>query len=168
MTLPDWSDDSSRCTEISKLAETMVCLNSQLHFENKRCDELKDENFVLRNKLLCQNSASNLSEPFGKPSTVNGTPETRIHDAVENVQAQWDLCLEERRKKYEQHTINKKLDKTRMSPKKMSILRVDNKERSDVASNANNNTVRKKHMIRARSKAIQAKIQLEANRVHLF
>ena len=96
MALPNRSDDSNSCTEISKLAETIVFLNSQLHFEHKRCEELKTENFVLRNKLLCQNSASNLSEPCGKPSTVNDTPETRIHDAVGKIQAQWDLCLEER------------------------------------------------------------------------
>ena len=135
MALPNWSEDSNRCTEIRQLAETIVFLNSQLHFEHKRCDELKNENFVVRNKLLRQNSASNLSAPSGKPSTVNDTPETIIHDAVGKIQAQWDLCLEEGRKKYKQHAINKKLDKTRMSPKKMPILRANNKERSEVTSN---------------------------------
>ena len=48
-----------------------------------------------------------------------------------------------RRKKYEQHTINTKLNKTRTSPKTMSTLKADDKERSDVLSNANNKTVRK-------------------------
>ena len=164
MTLPDWSDnDSNRCTEISKLAEIIVFLNSQLYLERRRCDELKSDNFVFRNKLFCQKFASNLSEPCGKPNTVNDTPETTVRDAVGKIQAQKDLCLEERRKKYEQHTVNKKLDKTRMSPKKTTIRKTDDKERSDVASNSNNKTERKtevskKHLIRARSKAIEAKI----------
>ena len=68
---------------------------------------------------------------------MKDTSKTGIHDAVGKIQTQSDLCLEERRKKYEQHTINKKLDKTRMSPKKMPILRADNKERSDITSNLN-------------------------------
>ena len=144
MALPDWSDNvSNKCTEISKLAETIVLLNNQLHFERKRCDELKNENFVLRNKLFSQKCASNLSEPCGKPSTVNNTPETRVHDVVGKIQAQWDLCLEERRKKYEQHTINNKFYKTRMSTKKMSILKADDKERADVACTSSNKTVGK-------------------------
>ena len=114
-----------------------------MHLERKRCDELKNENFVLRNKFFSQECASNLSEHCGKPSTVNNTPETRVHDAVGKIQAQWDLCLEERRKKYEQHTINNKFDKTRMSTKKMSILKADDKERADVACTSSNKTVGK-------------------------
>ena len=51
--------------------------------------------------------------------------------------------MEERRNKYEQHTNHKMLDKTRMSPKKTSILKTDDKERSDVASNSNNERVTK-------------------------
>ena len=84
-----------------------------------------------------------MSEPCGKPSTVNDTSETGVHDAVGKIQAQWELCLEERIKKYEQHTINTKLNKTRTSPKTMPTLKADDKERSDVLSNANNKTVRK-------------------------
>ena len=43
MTLPEWSgNDSNRCTELSKLAETIVLLNSLLHLERKRCDEIKN------------------------------------------------------------------------------------------------------------------------------
>ena len=53
MALPDNpNNDSYKCTEISKLAETIVLLNSRLHLECKRCDELKNENLVLRNKLF--------------------------------------------------------------------------------------------------------------------
>ena len=144
MALPGWSEnDSNRCTEISKLAEIIVSLNCQLHLERKRCDELENDNFLLRNKLFCQKYASHLSEPCGKPSTVNDTSETGVHNAVGKIQPQWDLCLEERRKKYEQHTINTKLNKTRTSPKTMSTLKSDDKERSDVLSSANNKTVRK-------------------------
>ena len=57
--------------------------------------------------------------------------------------SQWELCLEERRKKYEQHTINTKLDKTRTNPNTMSILKADDKEKSDVVFTVNNKTVRK-------------------------
>ena len=50
-----------------------------------------------------------------------------------------------RRKKKEvkQYTINNKLDNTRMSPKTISIQKADEKERSGVASNSKNKTVRK-------------------------
>ena len=83
MALPGWSDnDSNRCTDISKLAETIVSLNCQLHLEHKRCDELKNENFLLRNKLFSLKYTSHLSEHCGKPSTVNDTSETEVHDAV--------------------------------------------------------------------------------------
>ena len=56
MTLPDWFDnDSNRCTKISKVAETIVLSSRQLHLKRKRCDELNNENSVLRSKLFCQN-----------------------------------------------------------------------------------------------------------------
>ena len=88
MALPGCSDnDSSRYTKISKLAETIVSLNCQLHHERKRCDELIKETFLLRNKLFCQIYDSHLSDPCGKPSTMNDTSETGVHDALAEIQA---------------------------------------------------------------------------------
>ena len=84
-----------------------------------------------------------MSEPCGKPSTMNDSPESRVHDAVGKIQAQWELCLEERRKKYEQFTINNKLNKTRTSLNTMSTLKDDDKERSNLVSTSNIKTVRK-------------------------
>ena len=42
--------------------------------------------------------------------TVNVTQESNVNYAVGKIQAQWDLCLEERKKKYEKHTVNRNLD----------------------------------------------------------
>ena len=97
MALSEWSDnDSNRCTEISKLAETIALGNSQFYLEYKHCDELKNESFVVRSKLFCQKCATNLLEPYGKPNNMNSNPDTRVHDAFGKIQAHWEPCLEER------------------------------------------------------------------------
>ena len=88
MTFHDWSgNDSNKCTEISKLAETVILLNNQLQIERQRCDELKEENLALKNKIFHQKFVSKLVEPCEKTNIVNVTQESKVNNAVGKIQA---------------------------------------------------------------------------------
>ena len=69
---------------------------------------------------------------------MNDSPGSTVHDAVGKIQAQWELCLAERRKKYEQFTVSNKLKETRTR-----TIKAHDKERSNLVSTSNIKTVRK-------------------------
>ena len=64
----DPESDSYKYTEVSTLAETIVLLNSQLHLESKRCDELKTKILFYEICHFVKNMYRNCPRPVENPA----------------------------------------------------------------------------------------------------
>ena len=93
--------------DINEFAHVILQLNNQLQLERQRCDDLKNENLSLKTKLLQYKHTSTRGEGSEMVADTSGSTKLK---AIEKTREQWVTCLEERRKKYEQHKIASKLN----------------------------------------------------------
>ena len=99
----------SQGSEITRLAEIVLQLHDKIQQERQCNAELRNENANLKTKLGLLHQQEN----FSKTEEENTAAACKSYgiskeNSIEKIQAQWVLCLEERRKKYEQFNVSKK------------------------------------------------------------
>ena len=84
----------------------MLQLHDQIQQERQCNSELRNENTNLKIKLGLFHQQENLSKTEEK-NTAAACKSSGIskENSIEKIQAQWELCLDERRKKYEQFNV---------------------------------------------------------------
>ena len=120
----------SQGSEITRLAEIVMQLHDQIQQERQCNSELRNENANLKIKLGLLHQQENLSKTEEK-NTAAACKSSGIskENSIEKIQAQWELCLDERRKKYEQFNVSKKLNNTKLNAKgKDSVKTKGNRE----------------------------------------
>ena len=106
----------SQGSEITRLAEIVLQLHDQIQQERQCNSELRNENANLKIRLGLLHQQENLSKTEDK-NTAAACKSSGIskENSIEKIQAQWELCLDERRKKYEQFNVSKKLNNTKLN-----------------------------------------------------
>ena len=100
------------CKSLNRVCDLIEGLNDQVCHDRKVIDKLNEENRALKS-IIHQLESSHKSIKTCNSASNHNFNDQREEKKQQNLNAQWQICLDERRKKYEQYNIECNLNKSK-------------------------------------------------------